>query len=117
MAARLALALTLVVAAIAVAALSASPAGAHPAGRRSCGLFSDRDGARIGVMVLRGSTPCSTAKRTLRWYFNSPAPCDGSACVRVHGGWTCATAAAYAFPRLASCTRGKARIAAYSTAD
>src|SRR4051812_44064882 len=110
------LALTLAVAVAAVPA-SGGPAAAHPAADRSCGLFTDRDGARIGVMVLRGSTPCSTAKRVLRWYFNSHAPCEGSACVREHGGWTCATAAAYASPRLASCTRGRARIAAYSTAD
>src|SRR4051794_11799615 len=113
---RLALVLALALAAVAVAA-SASPAAAHPAAGRSCGPFTDTDGARIGVMVLRGSTPCPTARRMLRWYFNSHAPCEGSACVRKHAGWTCATAAAYAFPRLASCTRGKARIAAYSTAD
>src|SRR3954453_10881921 len=108
--------LALALAAVTVVANSGL-AAAHPAAGRSCGLFIDRDGARIGVMVLRGSTPCSTAKRTLRWYFNSHAPCEGSACVRERGGWTCATAAAYALPRLASCTRGKARIAAYSTAD
>ena len=113
---RLALALAVAVAAVPASA-AAGPAAAHPAASRSCGLFTDRDGARIGVMVLRGSTPCSTAKRVLRQYFSSHAPCEGSACVREHGGWTCATAAAYAVPRLASCTRGKARIAAYSTAD
>src|SRR3954447_13307098 len=101
----------------AVALAGAAPAAGRPAAGRPCGLFTDRDGARIGVTVLRGSTPCSTAKRVLRQYLNSHAPCEGSACVREHGGWTCATAAAYASPRLASCTRGRARVAAYSTAD
>jgi hypothetical protein len=37
--------------------------------------------------------------------------------VRKHAGWTCQTAPVSALPRLASCSRGKKQIAAYSTAD
>ncbi len=98
-------------------ALIVSEDSAAAAAHRSCGLFVDTDGARIGVLVLRGGTPCATARSVLRAYLTSNAPCDGSACVRRMRGWTCASAAAYALPRLASCDRGKQRIAAYSTAD
>jgi hypothetical protein len=108
---------TAITLACATALAVAAPASAHPTAGRSCGLFTDRDGARIGAVVLHGGTTCSTTKRVLRAYIDSNAPCDGSACVRRHFGWTCAAAAAYAFPRLASCTRRTARIAAYSTAD
>jgi hypothetical protein len=45
------------------------------------------------------------------------APCAGSSCVRTRAGRTCQTAPPAALPRLASCSRGKRRIAAYSTAD
>lgn len=103
--------------ACAAALASAVPAAARPDAGRSCGVFTDRAGARIVAVVLRGATLCSTTKRVLRTYMNSAAPCTGSACVRRHFGWTCATAAAHALPRLASCTRGRARIGAYVTAD
>lgn len=103
-------------AAITAFAVLGAPAGARPDGR-SCGLFSTRDGARVHAKVLRGTARCATAKRVLRLYLDSNAPCSGSACVRRHEGWKCASAAAYAFPRLASCTRGSARVAAYSLAD
>jgi len=53
----------------------------------------------------------------LRRYLTSHAPCSGSACVRRHLGWTCAAAPPGAFPRLASCSRGRAVIAAYSLGD
>jgi hypothetical protein len=76
------------------AALLTVPAYAagKPAVHRSCGLITDSDGARIGVLVLRGRPSCTTAKRVLRAYFRSHAPCGGSACVRRHFGWTCASA-------------------------
>jgi hypothetical protein len=94
----------------------ALPSPPSAAGSRSCGLIR-ADGAPIAVEVIRGRTRCRTARRVLRAYLASDAPCQGSAWVRKHRGWTCATAAALAFPRLASCTRRRARIAAYSTAD
>jgi hypothetical protein len=57
------------------------------------------------------------AKRVLHRYMNSTAACEGSACVRRHYGWTCASAKSYAWPRLASCTRGRSRIEARAIAD
>ena len=98
-------------------ALATTTASASPVASRSCGLITDADGARIGIVVLRGSVPCATARKVIRAYLNSTAPCQGSSCVRRHHGWTCQTAAAHAFPRLASCERARKRIGAYSTAD
>ena len=82
----------------------------------SCGLFTS-DGAAVHAKVVRGRAGCATARRVLRTYLGSSAPCSGSACVRSHFGWLCATAAPSAFPRLTSCIRGRAVVAAYSTAD
>ncbi|HEY4281172.1 MAG TPA: hypothetical protein VGM91_23360 [Conexibacter sp.] len=107
----------LILACVAAALASAAPAGAHPAANRPCGRFTDRDGTRIGAVVMRGNVECATARRVLRAYLRSDAPCDGSACVRRHYAWTCATAISADWPRLASCTRGKTRIGAYAPAD
>jgi hypothetical protein len=96
-----------------IAALTAVAAQAHATA--NCGTFRS-DGAAVHAKVTRGSASCKTA-RVLRSYFDSTAPCSGSACVRSHFGWTCATATPSAVPRLASCIRGRAVIAAYSTAD
>jgi hypothetical protein len=112
---RIALALTCATALLTLAVIVPS-ASARPASR-SCGLFHTRDGALVHAKVLRGPASCATTARVLRWYLDSHAPCSGSACVRGHHGWTCASAAAYAFPRLASCTHRTSWVAAYSTAD
>lgn len=98
---------------ILITAAAAAPAPAA----RSCGTFTDHDGARLHAKVIKGKTTCKTAKRILRRYLNSNAPCTGSGCARDITGWRCSTAAAYAFPRLASCARNRTTIAAYSTAD
>jgi hypothetical protein len=82
----------------------------------NCGTFPS-DGAAVHAKVIRGRSACATARRVLRAYLGSSAPCSGSACVRSHFGWMCATAAWSAFPRLASCSRRRAVIAANSTAD
>jgi hypothetical protein len=50
-------------------------------------------------------------------YLRSHAPCEGEACVREHTGLTYATAAAHAWPRLASGSKGRSRIAACALAD
>jgi hypothetical protein len=94
-----------------VLAWGAAPAGAA----RSCGTLALPDGARVHVKVIRRST-CATARTVLRRYLTSTAPCSGSACRRRQGGWTCASAAAFAWPRLASCARDGARAATYSLA-
>ncbi len=91
--------------------------GARPHAARGCGYASLADGARVHVKVLRGATSCRSARRVLRRYLDSIGPCQGSSCVRPHGRWTCHLAPIAAFPRLASCTSGRARVAAYSTAD
>ena len=104
------IALAVTIAVITVAAATQAHATA------SCGMFSS-DGAAVHANVTRGNASCATAHRVLRTYLGSTAPCSGSACVRSHLGWVCATAAPSAFPRLASCSRGPAVIAAYPTAD
>lgn len=80
---------------------SATPgaSAAHPtaAKTRPCGsLGLEANGMPVGVSVQRGATRCALAKKVLRKYFRSNAPCDGSACVREHFGWTCASAKAWA---------------------
>jgi hypothetical protein len=105
--------------AYAVLVLAAGHAGvsaAHPAADRSCGLITDSDGARIGIVVKRGSVPCGTARRPrartsfgrlLRWLG-----------VRAQAlRLDVATTGAGALPRLASCSRGTKGVAAYSAAD
>src|SRR4051794_3554047 len=93
-----------------IAMLAAGDAGvsaAHePAKPRTCGSFR-HDGQPVGVVIENGKPKCATAKTVLRTYFRSEAPCGGSACVRKHLGWTCATAKAPDWPRLATCSRGK----------
>ena len=105
--------------ALMLAAGHAGASAAHqPAKERSCGLVRDSDGARIGVVIQRGKPTCTNAKKVIRTYFRPKAPCDGKACVREHFGWTCASAITVdAFPRLATCDQGRARVATYSTAD
>ena len=97
--------------------LAITLAAPHPAGAATgCGTFK-ADGAPVHAKVIRGATTCATARAVLRRYLISNAPCSGSACVRFARGWACATAAYGAFPRLASCSRSRTVIAAYSTAD
>jgi hypothetical protein len=38
----------------AAALASVAPAAAHPDAVRSCGLFTDRSGERVGAVVVRG---------------------------------------------------------------
>lgn len=66
--------------------------------------------------MIGGGAACTTARRVLRTYLTSTAPCSGSACVQSHLGWLCASATVDARPRLASCSRERTVIAAYSTA-
>lgn len=80
-----------------------------------CGSIKSH-GTRVYVAVERGRPGCRTVRRVLSTYLNSHASCGGSACVRRHFGWTCASSYS-SFPRLASCTRRRQRIAAYSRAD
>ena len=86
------------------------------ASSRDCGSIRSA-GAPVHVRVLRGSTSCPRARLVLGEYLRSGRRCEGSSCLRVHRGYTCQTAPTFAFPRLASCVRGRSRIAAYSTAD
>jgi hypothetical protein len=102
---------------LALAAGVAGSSAAHPAKDRSCGLIRDAGGTRIGVVVQRGAVKCATAKKVVRAYDRSKAPCSGSVCVRSHHGFTCASAKPADFPRLFSCQKGRARVAAMSTAD
>ena len=88
-----------------------------PAKVRACGSFRGPSGDPVGVVINRGATRCATARRVIRTYFRSEKPCEGSACVREHFGWTCASATAHDWPRLASCQKGRSRIAAYAPAD
>jgi hypothetical protein len=103
--------------ALLIVALAAGVSAAHPAVDRWCGPIKHSDGARIGIVVKRGGVACATASKALSTYFKSHAPCEGSSCARKHSGWTCQNAPASALPRLASCSRSKKQIAAYSPAD
>lgn len=100
--------------AVAIAVPIAAPSPAPAA--QACATFAAGDAA-VHTKVIRGRTTCTTARRVLHRYLTSRAACTGSACVRFVAGWTCATAAPDAFPRLASCVRRGAVIAAYSAAD
>jgi len=102
-----------VLALLAVSVLSL-PAPAQAA--RSCGIAYN-DVGPYGVAVDRGRVSCSAARRVLRRYFSSRAACEGSSCVRRQRGWTCQTAAAFAYPRLASCQRGRLLVRAIAIAD
>jgi hypothetical protein len=83
---------------------------------KACGRFKS-DSAALHAKVIRGGVDCAIARRVLRRYLSSTGPCWGSACVRYDRGWTCASAGATAFPRLASCSKRRTVVAAYSTAD
>jgi hypothetical protein len=105
--------------AVLVLALAAGHTGtsaAHPAVTRSCGAIRD-DGDPVGITVQRGKVACATARKILRTYLRSDAPCTGSVCRRKHFGWTCLSAKPADWPRLASCTRRNRLIAAYAPAD
>jgi hypothetical protein len=100
-----------------VIALGALSAAAEGRTTRGCGLTAVA-GASVHVKVIRGGASCSAARGALRRYLRSTAPCAGSACVRHFGSWTCAAAATFAFPRLASCSRGTGTIvAAYARSE
>src|SRR5690242_17186280 len=101
---------------LALAAGAAGSSAAHPAKDRSCSLIRDSGGAQIGVVVQRGAVKCATAKKVVRAYERSTKPCNGSACVRSHHGFTCASAKPDDFPRLFSCTKGRRLVVAMSTA-
>jgi hypothetical protein len=88
-----------------------------PAKVRACGSFRGPRGDPVGVVINRGATRCAIARRVIRAYFRSKRPCEGSACVREHFGWTCASAKVPGWPRLASCSKGRSRIAAYAPTD
>ena len=107
--------------AILILALAAGVAGssaAHPAKPRVCGSLGIRsDGKPVAVVVERGSTTCKTAKKVLRAYLRSDAPCGGSACVREHHGFTCVSAKPGDWPDIAGCTKGRSRIVASGPAD
>jgi len=96
----------------AIALLPAEPALAA----KECGAYRGKGGP-YAVRVLRGPVTCKTARRVLRRYATSKAPCDGSGCYRTQKGWTCGSGGTQAFPRLFSCQRGKKRVGAYSLAD
>src|SRR5262245_46301175 len=55
------------------AASSAAHQSAKPKVRDS---FRD-DGQRVGVVIARGTASCATARKVLRTYFHSDAPCGG----------------------------------------
>jgi hypothetical protein len=97
-----------------VLAAVAQPAGASAG--RSCGVAFNAVGP-YGVAVQRGGVGCATARGVLRRYFGSHARCGGSSCVRRQRGWACQTAPAFAFPRLASCQRGRSLVRAFAIAD
>ncbi len=105
--------LLLAVAVAVVGGLALGPAAPAQA-TRNCSPITV-DGAQVAIKAIRGAT-CATARRVLRAYLVSDAPCSGSSCTRSHAGWTCQASASYAAPRLASCSRPRAVIAAYSTA-
>src|SRR4051794_35084239 len=101
-----------------LAAGHAGASAAHqPAKARACGSLRGPNGDPVGVVIERGKPTCATAKKVIRTYVRSHAPCGASACVREHFGWTCASAKAPDWPRLASCTKAKSRVAAYAPAD
>ena len=79
---------------LALAAGHAGASAAHPAKPRVCGSLGIKsEGVPVGVVVERGAaTTCKTAKKVLRAYLRSSAPCGGSACVREHYGLTCVSA-------------------------
>ena len=97
-----------------VLAAMAQPAAALA--DRSCGVGFNAVGP-YGVAVQRGAVGCATARGVLRRYFGSHARCGGSSCLRRQRGWTCQTAPVSAFPRLASCRRGRSLVQAFAIVD
>jgi len=100
-----------------IALLAAASTADARALARNCNGYILAPGDAAGVTIHRGAVPCRTAKRVLRTYLNSDARCEGSACVRKHSGWTCASACPAIYPKLASCNRGRTVIAAYAIND
>jgi hypothetical protein len=96
---------------------AAAVADARPPARNCGGHITDAQGAPVGVTIRRGNSTCASAKRILRAYLHSTAPCEGSACRRKHHGWTCLTASPASYPRVASCSRRRRDIAAYAITD
>jgi hypothetical protein len=88
---------------------------AHAANRH-CGLVYGRIQPAT-VEVVRGTTGCHNARVVMRRYLRSKAPCSGSSCLQLVRGFDCQTTPAFAYPRLASCTRGRVWIAAYAILD
>jgi hypothetical protein len=106
---------TLLALALSAVLAVALPAAAHA--DRGCGTTRLNDGATVHIRILRGPASCATARDTLRRYLHSHGRCGGSSCYRRIAGWDCQSAGSGAFPRLASCSRGARRVAAYSLAD
>jgi len=104
---------SVLITAVAVAIATALPGSARATA--PCGIFVSH-GAPAHAKVIHGATSCRTARRVLARYLSSTAPCSGSACVRYRAGWACSSSYS-AFPRIATCSRGRAVVAAYSTAD
>jgi hypothetical protein len=84
---------------------------------RSCSGYVYSATEPTGIKVARGSATCSTAKRVFKAHFGSNADCEESSCVRRHFGWTCQTAAAHAYPRVATCTKRRTVIEAWAVVD
>jgi hypothetical protein len=73
-----------------------------------CGSLGIKsDGKSVAVVVERGATTCKTAKKVLRAYLRSDAPCGGSACAREHSVWMCLRAKPGDWPEIAGCTKGR----------
>jgi hypothetical protein len=94
---------------VAIATAIALPGSARAT--TPCGGFVSH-GAPVHAKVIRGAPSCRTARRVLARDLSSTASCSGSACVRYRAGWACSSSLA-AFPRMASCSRGRAVVAAY----
>jgi hypothetical protein len=110
--------LRLVLTAISTFALALpASAAARPASHDCAGTITAADGTPVGVTVVRGHTSCNIAKRVLRQYLHSHAPCQGSACFRTRAGWTCSARYAADYPEVAVCTHAREKITATAIVD
>jgi len=105
--------LTLIAVLASVGLATTATAGAAPT--RSCGTLTLSD-SYVHVKAT-GPTSCRTAIAVLRTHFDGPRACTEWSCSRPARGWDCTTAPDHAFPRLATCRRGRAAASAYSFAD